>query len=63
MPILEKCTSLDSGNPAELAREYRDLIESPFCFLNILGGCCGTDARHVRAIIETCQPLFLSRQT
>ena len=44
-------TPLDSGDPADLARRYvalrRDLPE-----LSVLGGCCGTDIRHVTAICD-----------
>jgi ATP-dependent helicase YprA (DUF1998 family) len=26
--------------------------------LNVLGGCCGTDHRHIEQIASTCSPLF-----
>jgi methionine synthase I (cobalamin-dependent) len=26
--------------------------------LNVMGGCCGTDHRHVEQIAEACLPLF-----
>jgi methionine synthase I (cobalamin-dependent) len=29
--------------------------------LNVMGGCCGTDHRHVAQIAEACSPLFLRR--
>ena len=50
---LEASEVLDEGNPADLARRYaelRDLLPA----LNILGGCCGTDHRHVAAIAASC---------
>jgi S-methylmethionine-dependent homocysteine/selenocysteine methylase len=46
---LNEATELDDGNPAELGMQYRDL-KSQFGQLNVLGGCCGTDHRHVEAI-------------
>lgn len=50
---LDAMTELDSGDPAELARLHRDLRER-FPTINVLGGCCGTDLRHVTAIAEAC---------
>jgi S-methylmethionine-dependent homocysteine/selenocysteine methylase len=51
---LDDATELDDGDPEELGRAYADLIvESPQ--LTILGGCCGTDARHIAAITRHCQ--------
>jgi methionine synthase I (cobalamin-dependent) len=26
--------------------------------LNVMGGCCGTDHRHVEQIAAACRPLF-----
>ena len=48
-------TELDTGDPAELADLYRNLRER-FPQINVLGGCCGTDLRHVTAIAEACLP-------
>ena len=48
---LDEATELDSGNPAELADEYLRLKQS-LPALRVLGGCCGTDARHVAGICE-----------
>jgi S-methylmethionine-dependent homocysteine/selenocysteine methylase len=50
---LDAKTELDEGNPAELGRLYRELRER-MPWLNALGGCCGTDLRHVTAIAEAC---------
>ena len=46
---LDEATELDDGQPADLAVRYADLRES-LPRLNILGGCCGTDQRHVSEI-------------
>jgi S-methylmethionine-dependent homocysteine/selenocysteine methylase len=46
---LDAATELDIGDPADLADRYVRL-RSPLSALNVLGGCCGTDARHLRAI-------------
>ena len=50
---LDASTDLDAGNPAELGREYRSLI-GMHTQINVLGGCCGTDHRHVEAIAGAC---------
>jgi S-methylmethionine-dependent homocysteine/selenocysteine methylase len=52
---LDQAAELDEGDPAELAGEYRDLL-SALPHLCVLGGCCGTDHRHVEAIARTCLP-------
>ncbi|MHC4956033.1 MAG: homocysteine S-methyltransferase family protein [Planctomycetota bacterium] len=50
---LDECTELDDGNPAEFGREHARLRErAPH--ISILGGCCGTDQRHVEAIAREC---------
>ena len=46
---LDEAEELDEGNPAELASDYvalRDRLPE----LHVLGGCCGTDHRHVSAM-------------
>jgi S-methylmethionine-dependent homocysteine/selenocysteine methylase len=48
---LDVMTQLDSGNPQDLADRYGRL-RGPLSRLNVLGGCCGTDHRHVAAICE-----------
>jgi homocysteine S-methyltransferase len=50
---LDEAETLDAGDPQDLARRYVALRES-LPGLRLLGGCCGTDARHVRAISEAC---------
>ncbi|MDQ3642243.1 MAG: homocysteine S-methyltransferase family protein, partial [Actinomycetota bacterium] len=50
---LDEAEDLDDGDPQQLAREYRQLREaSPQ--LTVLGGCCGTDRRHVQEIATAC---------
>jgi len=50
---LEAMTTLDDGDPAELGSLYRRLRDH-LPQLTVLGGCCGTDLRHVAAIAESC---------
>ena len=52
---LDAMTELDMGDPAELANLHRELRQR-LPHLNVLGGCCGTDLRHVTAIAEACLP-------
>jgi S-methylmethionine-dependent homocysteine/selenocysteine methylase len=54
---LDAATELDDGDPVQLAVEYRQLVMA-MPHLTILGGCCGTDHRHVSAIAEVCADLF-----
>ena len=48
---LDAAEELDEGDPAALADAQRDLTAA-LPALTVLGGCCGTDARHVRALWE-----------
>jgi S-methylmethionine-dependent homocysteine/selenocysteine methylase len=50
---LDAATALDSGDPVELAEEYRAL-QAKLRNLNVLGGCCGTDHRHIEKIGLAC---------
>jgi homocysteine S-methyltransferase len=50
---LDAATELDSGDPEELGRQYRDL-RTRLPRLTVFGGCCGTDHRHVGAICAAC---------
>jgi len=50
---LDESTEIDEGNPAELGRQHRELLEI-LTNVNILGGGCGTDHRHVDAVFEAC---------
>jgi len=46
---LDEAEELDEGDPAELAARYRELRER-MPNLNVVGGCCGTDHRHIGEI-------------
>jgi homocysteine S-methyltransferase len=48
---LDACETLDDGNPAELADQYLQ-IKAKMPWLNIFGGCCGSDLRHVTQIAD-----------
>ena len=50
---LDEAPDLDDGNPVELGQQYRALRRS-FRQFNVLGGCCGTDHRHVEQICFAC---------
>lgn len=50
---LDEAEVLDDGDPDELGREYAEL-RSRLPGLRVLGGCCGTDVRHVRSIAAHC---------
>ena len=48
---LDEATALDEGNPTELGAQHAALRER-LPAVRLLGGCCGTDARHVAAIVS-----------
>ncbi len=50
---LDVMTSLDAGDPAALAADYRRL-RAAMPQLNVLGGGGGTDCRHIAAIASAC---------
>jgi homocysteine S-methyltransferase len=50
---LDAATELDIGDPAQLGQQYRELRDQ-LPRLNVFGGCCGTDHRHLRAISDAC---------
>jgi S-methylmethionine-dependent homocysteine/selenocysteine methylase len=54
---LNESPALDTGNPTELGREYAQLKKG-LKQLNVMGGCCGTDHRHVEQIASACLSLF-----
>ena len=51
---LDNAPELDPGDPTELGEQYRDLLRR-FPHINVLGGCCGTDHRHVERISSACK--------
>jgi homocysteine S-methyltransferase len=52
---LDESPTLDAGDPVELAGDYVRL-RAQHPGITILGGCCGTDARHVQAIADAFLP-------
>jgi homocysteine S-methyltransferase len=50
---LNDSADLEAGNPVELGGQYRDLLHR-HPQINVLGGCCGTDHRHVECIALAC---------
>jgi S-methylmethionine-dependent homocysteine/selenocysteine methylase len=48
---LEVAEELDNGDPAELGVQVGGL-RNKFSHFNILGGCCGSDLRHMKRILE-----------
>ncbi|MEN8129685.1 MAG: homocysteine S-methyltransferase family protein [Pseudomonadota bacterium] len=50
---LDESLTLDDGNPQELATQYKKILNL-LPNINVLGGCCGTDHRHVAAIAQAC---------
>ncbi|HEX4720745.1 MAG TPA: homocysteine S-methyltransferase family protein [Thermoleophilaceae bacterium] len=48
---LDQAEALDAGDPAELAAGY-ERLRAHLPNLTVLGGCCGTDRRHVAAVCE-----------
>jgi S-methylmethionine-dependent homocysteine/selenocysteine methylase len=51
---LNDAPDLDAGNPHELGSEYASLL-SRFPQINVVGGCCGTDHRHLQEIAKACR--------
>jgi S-methylmethionine-dependent homocysteine/selenocysteine methylase len=50
---LDEATVLDDGDPEDFASQYLEL-RSRCNHLNVLGGCCGTDDRHIARVAERC---------
>jgi len=53
---LNEALDLDAGDPHELGAQYRKLVER-FPHITVVGGCCGTDDRHVACIGAACETL------
>src|SRR5262245_15615498 len=51
---LDNATELDIGDPQELGGQYAEFLRR-FPHINVLGGCCGTDHRHVDCISVACR--------
>jgi len=50
---LDNATELDPGDAVELGALYRQLRDT-VPGLTVLGGCCGTDHRHIEQICKAC---------
>ncbi|WP_148611418.1 homocysteine S-methyltransferase family protein [Nocardioides rubriscoriae] len=46
---LDEATVLDDGDPVELATDHARLVQE-LPAVQVVGGCCGTDVRHVAAL-------------
>mgnify|MGYP000235428143 CR=1 FL=1 len=49
---LDEAKELDDGDPTELGNQLA-AISKKYPQINILGGCCGTDTRHLRQIAKS----------
>lgn len=54
---LDGCAELDDGDPEELSAQYRTLL-ARMPWINVFGGCCGTDLRHVSRIAAAVEGRF-----
>jgi homocysteine S-methyltransferase len=52
---LDNSTELDAGDMVDLSDRYRKLTGA-FPSMRVLGGCCGTDHRHIAAICDAVSP-------
>ncbi|MBL6458691.1 homocysteine S-methyltransferase family protein [Belnapia sp. T6] len=50
---LDQATDLDDGDPVDLGAQYANLRRR-HRQLTVLGGCCGTDHRHIERICDAC---------
>lgn len=51
---LDEASELDDGDPIELGGQYVELLRAQ-PQINVVGGCCGTDHRHIQAISAACR--------
>jgi homocysteine S-methyltransferase len=58
---LNESRTLDDGDPAELGTQYADLLRR-HPHINVLGGCCGTDSRHIEQIANACKAVVTDRR-
>jgi S-methylmethionine-dependent homocysteine/selenocysteine methylase len=48
---LDEAAELDDGNPVDFGDQHRHLVDA-FPHLNVIGGCCGTDHRHIGEVVR-----------
>lgn len=58
---LDESTELDAGNPLELGQQYLELKQL-LPALRVVGGCCGTDHRHVHAMAQAFAATPIAQQ-
>ncbi len=51
---LDNSDTLDASDPQELSEQYLD-IRAMMPWVNLFGGCCGSDLRHVTAIAHALE--------
>ena len=51
---LNDAPTLDDGDPLEFGLQHADLL-GRHPHINVLGGCCGTDHRHIEEIARACK--------
>jgi len=51
---LDCATELDAGDPVEFGQQHAEL-RWLLPHVNVFGGCCGTDHRHVEQISLACE--------
>lgn len=57
---LDEAEELDAGDPLEFGQLYQQL-KSRFPLITVLGGCCGTDHRHISEVSRACSPVAAER--
>ena len=55
---LDRANDLDDGDPTEFGREHAELRRI-LPHATVLGGCCGTDHRHVEQIALVCEAVVV----
>jgi len=50
---LDEAEELDDGDPYELGQQFAE-IRKNFPNVNVIGGCCGTDYRHIEQLAVSC---------
>jgi homocysteine S-methyltransferase len=50
---LNEASELDAGDPVEFGEQYRSVLRR-HPQITVLGGCCGTDHRHIEYISQAC---------
>ncbi|MBX3356388.1 MAG: homocysteine S-methyltransferase family protein [Phycisphaeraceae bacterium] len=49
---MNEAAALDAGDPDQCGQDHKTL-RAQIPQLNVLGGCCGTDQRHVEAMCKS----------